>query len=72
MNTIQLVSNSDVEVTIGLELLKYFETLTFIAYKLGIYDESSDKILKLELLKVCFYFFTYKNKILLFFFLIKC
>jgi hypothetical protein len=69
---IQLVSNSDVEVTFGLELLKYFEILTFIAYKLGIYDESIDKILKLELLKVCFYFFTYKNKILLFFFLIKC
>jgi hypothetical protein len=66
MNTIQFVSNSDVEVTIGLELLKYFELLTFIAHKLGIYDESNDKILKLELLKVYFYFFTYLIKKLFF------
>jgi hypothetical protein len=64
MNTIQLVFNSNVKVTIGLDLLKYFEILTFIAHKLGIYDDSNDKILTLELIKVYFYFFTNLIKIL--------
>jgi hypothetical protein len=51
-DSIQLVGNKDIEFFIGFELLKNLDFLTFITYKLGAYDESTDTVIISKLLKV--------------------
>lgn len=52
MNSIQLLSNKEVEFLITLELIKNFEIITFLTYKLGAYDEFTDTIIFSKLIKV--------------------
>ena len=52
MNLIQLLSNKEVEFLITLELIKNFEIVTFLTYKLGAYDEFTDTVIFSKLIKV--------------------
>ncbi len=52
MNSIQLVSNKEVEFFISFELIKKFEIITFLTYKFGAYDELTDTICISKLIKV--------------------
>jgi hypothetical protein len=52
MNSIQLLSNKEVEFFISFELIKNFEIITFLTYKFGAYDELTDTIVISKLIKV--------------------